>query len=336
MIRYSLDNVIKRDIMRLSTSLSIVLAGTLLFTGCQSSGNNNTEEEVTLDGSTDLNTKVSKSIQGRAVDGYLVYSTVCLDLNLDNYCQIDDEPASSTDESGTFNLKVTPKQEKHVNFGVAPLLVYDGYDSDTKKDFIGKLKALYDEENDATFNVTPVTTLVEAIVAKEKNHSKDAIKKAKKNVAKALNIDVDLIDEDPVEAAKNKGVKGEQLLKAALKVQKTVELLSNAEHEGQGSENSREKLAEISERIFNTIANGVQDVAENPDTREDASDLLTQILENSVVRGDLNGTAGDVVEAAKVLGEQIETVFEENNNSSLTLRTLHQLKFLKSDLIGTN
>ena len=47
------------------------------------------------------------TLSGRAIDGYLQGSTVCLDLNRDGECSPDTEPTSLTDNEGLFDLNIT-------------------------------------------------------------------------------------------------------------------------------------------------------------------------------------------------------------------------------------
>ena len=168
---------------------------------------------------TDTTTATAQNVTGKAIDGYLVKATVCLDLNMDNQCEIagEVEPVTSTDENGSFSLTITAEQQKHKNFAVAPLLVYSGYDADTKADFTGKLRAVRGE---GVINITPTTTVVESMV-REQNLTHD---EAKKSVREMMGLPEGTdLGADPVALAKGGDTK---LLNANLKLQKNVEVLA--------------------------------------------------------------------------------------------------------------
>lgn len=221
----------KKYLLRASM-LSLAAVAVLSMSGCGGSSSSSD------DGDSTPTTSDVISTVGKAVDGYLVYSTVCLDLSQDGYCQLGEEPATSTDENGSYTLTISAQQQEHKNFATAPLLVYGGYDSDTNADFTGKLKAPFDASSDASTNITPLTTMVEAMVAKGKD--KTEAESAVKNML-GLESSVDL-GADPVEEAKNAGG---TLLKAALQLQKSLEVLSAALEENGATESSNELVEEL-------------------------------------------------------------------------------------------
>ena len=193
-----------------SVALSAVLAG------CGSSSNSSDD--------TSNDTKVkSTKISGYAVDGYLKFATVCLDINKDGYCQ-DIEPMTSTKENGSFTLEIKPEVQKQDGFDEAMLLVYGGVDVDTGDDFKGKLLAPADSKE---ISVTPLTTIVAKMVQEDikgkgdlsKDEIKQKIEDAKAKVAEALDIDVEDLTKDPV-ALKDTNPK---LIIEALKIQKAIE-----------------------------------------------------------------------------------------------------------------
>ena len=199
--------------MKTSISKKILLSlATITALGLTSCGGGSSS-------STPTTATTAQNITGKAVDGYLVKATVCLDLNMDNQCEIagDVEPVTSTDENGSFSLTITPEQQKNPNFKIAPLLVYSGYDADTKADFTGKLRAVRGE---GVINITPTTTVIESMV-REQNLTKEEAQKSVREMLK-LPEGTDL-GADPVELAKKGNT---QLLKANLKLQKNVEVLA--------------------------------------------------------------------------------------------------------------
>lgn len=192
-------------------------------------------------------TNLDTTVTGKAVDGYLRYSTVCLDLSKDGYCQ-NTEPMTLTEEDGSFTLTVSSDHKAHANYSTAQLLVYGGQDSDTGTDFIGKLKAPNDGE---TINVTPLTTLVAEIVADTTTTT--TVAEAKEKVAHVFGIDALKVSSDPIELAKTDG----SVLSAALQVQKAVEKMV----ESSSATNQKDDSA----KIFAALASGIKatDVAAN-------------------------------------------------------------------------
>ena len=146
----------------------------------------------------------TNSLTGKAVDGYLSGSTVCLDLNNNNSCDAD-EPTAVTDSNGSFELAVDVNSD-------AKIIVYGGIDTDTNAKFNGILKAPSDETN-----VTPLTTLVASLM--DEGSSKE---EAISSVATLLDLDPQDVTKDPVASAKE----NENILKSALKVQKLVEVVA--------------------------------------------------------------------------------------------------------------
>lgn len=98
------------------------------------------------------------SISGKAIDGYLTSSTICIDMNRDDSCE-DEATQTSTDDSGSFSLAIPNSELDTIKNKKVPLLAYGGIDSDTNKEYIGKLKAIMDpDENE--INITPISSVV--------------------------------------------------------------------------------------------------------------------------------------------------------------------------------
>ncbi len=236
-------NSLLKSVM-ISSALSIALIG------CGSS-----TAPTTNAGSTDTGSKnntAQSTIDGKAVDGYLQFATVCLDINQDGYCQ-NTEPNTQTDKNGTFALKITSQLQAQENYDKAMLLVYGGKDVDTGMDFNGKLLAPKDGK---IVNVTPITTLVAKAVQKELKAApkltpeqiKEKIQTSRKRVAQALDIAEEDMDKDPV--AEQKAGK-ENLIKKALQLQKAVDTMLVAEDTTGQSKDDR------AEKIYEALINGL-------------------------------------------------------------------------------
>ncbi len=235
----------KRNSVLKGIAVSVALSAFL--TGCGGSDastsdntNNNTNTQPT-------------SITGKAVDGYLQYATVCLDLNNDGYCQ-NSEPNTQTDTEGKFTLEIAPKVQENSNYEKAMLLVYGGKDVDTGTDFTGKLLA---PKEGTTVIVTPVSTLVAKTVQKElqAKNNVDAqelekqIRLAKQKVAEALDIPEEELDKDPIKEQK-KG--NDKLIQKALQLQKAVEVLTMAAPQADADDQS--------EKIYEALIAGLEDM----------------------------------------------------------------------------
>ena len=213
-----------------SVALSAILAG--CGSGTTASGDNDKKSDEVQ----------ATTISGKAVDGYLQYATVCLDLSQDGYCQ-EGEPTTQTSDNGSFELQIQPQIQKIDGFDEAMLLVYGGKDVDTGADFRGKLLAPADAK---VVNASPISTLVAKAVQKElkadrkltKEEMKEKIEASKERIAKIFGINKEDILKDPV-AEK---VRNPKLIKEALKIQKAVEAMS-------GASEDNEKLEEIYEKL---------------------------------------------------------------------------------------
>ena len=196
----------KNNIVKLTT-LSLATIAILNFTGCGSSDSDSTTNFT--------------SITGKAVDGYLSGSTVCLDLNLDNTCSTIGEATTTTDADGDYTLNITQDMKDDPNFDKAPILIYGGIDTDTNKSFEGVLSAVFDGVS-SNVNVTPVTTLVQTLVDEQDL----SLTEAKNKVIDLLDLPAGTnLDEDPIALAKENN--NTDLLAGALKLQKSIEIVAD-------------------------------------------------------------------------------------------------------------
>ncbi len=292
----------KRNSVLSSIALSVALSAFL--TGCGSSGTttDNTENPQQPQLST-------TTIDGKAVDGYLQYATVCLDMNNDGYCQAD-EPSTQTDENGTFRLTLSSQIQEDPNFNTAMLLVYGGKDIDTNMDFTGKLLA---PQDGTTVILSPVTTLVAKELQKtlqtEQNLSKEQIQTqiqaARQKVAQALDIPEEDIDKDPVEEL----AKGnDNLIKKSLQLQKSVEALLAATPADTDKNDRAEQIYEALAEALDNLDSQLSGV----DALIDAT--LAQAQQDQEVKELIGGDESlKVADAAKKISETIKARFENSD-----------------------
>jgi hypothetical protein len=244
--------------------LSLATITALSLTSCGGGGSSTIASVNTSD--------KNDTVNGKAIDGYLVKSTVCLDLNMNNYCEIDKgEPVTSTDENGSFTLTITPENKKDGNFTKAPLLVYGGYDSDNGPavPFSGKLKAVRDG---SSINITPTTTIVEKMV-REQHLTKG---EAEKSVREMLGLD-DKIDlgGDPIKLAKD-GKK--DLLNANLRLHKNIEVLAKKIDK---VDNSVKELKDLIDDLYGKLAEKYQEEHKKEPTKKLKLDtVLERVVDN--------------------------------------------------------
>jgi len=298
--------------------LSVALSAFLVGCGSTASddGSSTNPEAVTL--------------SGNAVDGYLQYATVCLDLNQDGYCQ-SSEPSTQTDKDGKFTLNVSAEVQAQQEYEKAMLIVYGGKDVDTGVDFNGKLLAPKDGN---IVNITPITTLVAKRVQKEleanKNLTQEEIKKkieeSKQKVALALDIPVEDISKDPVKEQK---AGNSDLMKKGLQLQKSVETMLVA-----NSATSKSKQ-ERADDIYAAFADSLDDL-----DSKDIQGLLDKTFQKAATDAEFKELLGgdhalELADVAKGIASNIETGFENFDEKdenflekigSITKENLEQVK----------
>ncbi len=292
----------KRNTLLKSITISIALSA--LLAGCGSTTTAGSQSQN--DTPQNQNIVEPSTISGKAIDGYLQYATVCLDLSKDGYCQ-NTEPTTQTDENGSFTLTITPEIEKNENFKTAMLLVYGGKDVDTGDDFKGKLLA---PKDGSTIMVTPINTLIAKAVQKElekypemtEEEILEKIQEHRRKVAETLEIPEDEINKDPV-VLHQQGKSA--AMQKTLQLQKAVEALLIADDEIAIDQDRTEK-------IYEALAEGMNDM--QPD--ESGIDTLlektlTKAREDQKIKASLGGEEvlklGD---AAKKIAQNVEQRFQ--------------------------
>lgn len=247
---------------------------------------------------------------GTAVDGYISGGTACLDLNKNNTCDAG-EPSATTGAKGTFSLIATAAHQTHDNYETAPVIVYGGTDIDTDKEFVGVMKANYNASSTPQI-VSPLTTMVKAVMDSGKTEEE-----AKTAVAKALNISVDDVLEDPFTTP--------SITRAALTVQKTLEVLAQANITADPTSSTSAAF----DTIYAQLADATVAVSQSTGTKSFAS-----IVIDANTTGKLTGGAASSAGAATV----IESAITDSNLSGpdLALVTDSQIEKIKDSVISNN
>lgn len=280
----------------------VSVAAAAFLTACGGGSGSSTTDSST-------NTSNNTSISGKAVDGYLRYSSICLDLNNDGYCQASSEPMSTTLKDGSYSLTLTNAQKsEYPEYSKSNLIVYGGQDSDTLKDFSGKLTAPF--SSSGAIYVSPITTMVVAI----QKASGSSLEEAKQKASSILGVTVEDVTSDPVAKAKEGDSKA---LKAALQVQKMVEVLVKAAKEDT-TVSAGKSDNELSEDIFEALAIGASasDLALNDGAS--ISDNLGKVLDkasaDTSAQAKMGAKAKQVAAAAKVMAKKVEEAFTGETN----------------------
>ncbi|MBN2817035.1 MAG: hypothetical protein JXQ67_10155, partial [Campylobacterales bacterium] len=279
------------------------IAASLLvsFSACGGGGDSTTPTATPLS---------SITTSGTAADGYISGGTACLDLSLDGVCQSASEPTTTTSGTGTFSLNVTAAHQTHANYDVAPVIVYGGTDIDTNKPYTGTMKAPY--SGASAIVVSPLTTMVQALIDNGETEAD-----AKAAVAAALNIPVDDVLKDPVVTA--------TITKAALSVQKSVELLAQANVAAGTSTSNTE--------AFSTVYSQIADATVAVSNDAGATKSFTSVVAKAKTDGTLLGGAASSSDTVTVIENAITT--STLTGSELALVTESQLEEIKA-VITTN
>ncbi len=209
---------------------------------------------------------------GFGEDGYIAGATVFADADGDGMLD-HGEVWTTTAGDGSFTL----------NGGSGPLVMFGGTDISTNLSFTGTLKA-----PEGSTVVTPLTTLIAAIVATGTPDHPVSTADAAGQVAAAFGLDTtkDLTTYDPVADAIGGNQAAAAILSAGIQVQSTVAQVS--------------AVGGSSDAVFSAIANTVTTSAttSSPTVDLSASSTVQDIVSNSGVSADAASAVAEVVSAA--------------------------------------
>lgn len=277
-------------------ALSVLAAMILGISGCSDKPS-----------ATSKNIEQTTTIAGSVVDGYLRYSTVCLDLNNDNFCQVT-EPFTITAKDGSYTLTLSDAQKADGNYTKAQLVVYGGQDSDRPgEDFIGKLKSPNDGSGIA--NVTPVTSLISAYIERSgvSNITKAEIDAATAKVAAVLNLSAEQVLADP------RKTNDQELMNATLQLQYAVNTMSSA---------TDGDKKEVAGDIFAAFAAGLDNISGTTDVASGIQAIIEKA--DAVMLNEIDPNLATVKEVAKVAATNIDTVMAEEGMDVSDIITLNE------------
>jgi VCBS repeat-containing protein len=252
----------------------VAKAGTFSLHVVASSGDGTHTASTSADIAVTVSANPSE-ISGLAEDGYIAGATVFADANHNGILDAG-EAHTTTNADGSFTL----------NGGSGPLVMFGGTDISTNLSFTGVLSAPA-----GSTVVTPLTTLIAAIVATGTVDHPISTADAASQVATAFGLDPtkDLTTFDPVLAAVSgdaaESAIGSAILSAGIQVQSTVAQVSAAG----GS----------SDAVFTAIANTVTTSVTSSTTVDlSASSTVLDIVSHSGVSADAASAVVEVVSAA--------------------------------------
>lgn len=234
--------------------------------------------------------KTTVQFSGAVVDGYLTNAIVCLDLNKSRYCDLDSEPATTTDKNGAYSLDVTDYRD-HANFSTAPILVFDGYDADTGERFEGKLfspqgasfQTGADETKlEKTVNVTAITTLYSKLV-----ESGETLENASKQVKTALNIPENIdIGADPIQLIKDKVAGATEFVGTNIALNRSIKTMVAAASQ---DTNLKANSSQVSDTVFSALAKTIKSSQSATETKT-VEALVSKLATDTEAKKELNST----------------------------------------------
>ncbi|MCO4758468.1 MAG: hypothetical protein KC477_10610, partial [Oceanospirillaceae bacterium] len=201
---------------------------------------------------------------GKLIDGYIKDATVFLDAN-GNGVLDEGETSTTTDANGDFTL-----------IGQGSLVAFGGTDISTGLAFEGTLRA-----PEGSTVITPVTTLVQAIVETGKS-----AEEAEQAVSEALGLptNVDLKTFDPIEEATKEGADA-AAIDTALDIQsanlKVANMLVQAAAVMQGAAGDELTAVEAMQATVDALAEKINEAAESDNTVDLADAALLEATVNS-------------------------------------------------------
>jgi hypothetical protein len=273
---------------------SISISSLLLFSACDVFDNSSSNDDESSGTKSSNN---SKTISGTVVDGYIKYAHVCLDINKNGICEID-EPSTSTSKDGSYTFKTT------VN-GSYPILVSGGIDTATQENFSGTLKTTISLENNNSYSniiINPLTTLTTNIYNTEKKSDETfTYKDAKQIIASNLGLDISQIDVDPLKS-KETFVKTQQIMQ-------TIKLLSNSIEK---DSNNTAKAKKAFDYIMKQISISVKDDTISADLN--VSKIIEQLKYEEYNDESIN-ISSDVEKFIKGFSQEIKIKVSEMNGT---------------------
>jgi len=287
--------------MKRKILLSGVLASILfLSTGCNGGGQGDTNSTTS---STSTTNNENKTVSGTVADGHIKGATVCIDLNGNNKCDID-EPTATSNLNGNYTIN-TDK-----NISGKDIIASGGFDIGRNAEFNSTLVGYIDGNN---VNITPLTTIT-TFYAQEKNISFD---EAKQDIASSLGINVNDIGKDPTV--------NNNLQKISLQLELAVETAAKLENK-----NSLDICMNLAKNASpdKNMTQIIDDTFTNPNIKTAVNSIINYVDNNSTnlqtVQNEIINTVSNAIKNNIILPpDSIEnTILFDNSLNELNLSFL--------------
>ena len=270
-----------------TSMLSVAVAVALGTVGCSSGSSSSSSGGDPVTSTTTLAT---------AIDGILVDSLVCIDVNANNACD-PDEDSTRTDVEGKFELTSTQ---------TGALLLLGGTDIGTGLPFTGSLKAPAGSEV-----ITPLTSAVQALV-----ESGSSAVDAEATVQTALGItaDIDLLTFDPLAAIEDGATAA--AAKEVLAKQALLQTIVHAASATIAGADTDTDIADAMDNVFAQIVGNLDDLsAENvaAATKAAAAEVYSA-PEQLAAQVAAVATAEDAAQTAVAVAEATETLIANSGD----------------------
>jgi len=136
----------------------------------------------------------TQAVSGKVVDGYIANAMVCIDLNENKWCDVD-EPQSATDANGSYTLETTL-------VGGYTIIAYGGTDTATGELQTQPYSAYIslEQNTSSTNNITPITSITrELYMQKSTEDTSYSFEDAKSEISVGLGIASDKLESDPMQ-----------------------------------------------------------------------------------------------------------------------------------------
>jgi hypothetical protein len=286
-------------------------------------GNYNDSNSITFD-----LTVVAQAQQasGKAIDGFLAKSSVCLDLNVNDACD-QDEPTTKTGSDGAYTLTFSAEVQQHSNFKTSPILVVGGIDigldvtNPDNKPFVGSLKALNTIDTSSEINLSPATKLLAGkVVAKRKEAEEKQqtfseselnyfVAQEEPKIKKALKIPTDKPLNVDISQAENRDI-----YQQSLSIHKAIEAMVESQVEAQKistatAKTSTEIMNDIYEVAFDAISKAESEDAFENQASSTVAIIFDKITTDASLTAKVQQGAQKAIKKAQKIGENIDKLF---------------------------
>jgi len=255
------------------------------------------------------------SFSGIAVDGYISGATVCLDININGLCDID-EPTTTTAGDGTFTFT-----EVEVSDGLLlPVIVVGGLNTATNKAFVGEMKNIVnttDVKEDIPFMITPLTDLIASVFIVSDDQSVKTLTTVKTDIASALGLTKANVEIDPMQ--------NKEVFAKAQEVQQLKELILASVLKSTEIQEGSTQADKLLKNISLAIAESLKQESSELDAKVVITQLQTINIELVIPSNEVEFISAQVQEIARILESLVsdDTVtISDLENQQISLKTV--------------